>query len=104
MSIQIQVSSLIELSEKMLVAAEHAEWLHLSDMDKERRQQVMELEGGERSTHPIGLADKLQVLKDLDEDIRDVVEQAKEKSGEEYHSFKEEQSGLSMYQEKMTEV
>ncbi len=104
MNIQIQISSLIELSEKMLVAAERAEWLHLSEMDKQRRQQVMGLEGEESSTHPIGLAEKLQVLKDLDEDIRGVVEQAREKSGEEFRSFKEEQSGLSMYQEKMTEV
>jgi|GEM_PF-3676889 hypothetical protein len=104
MSIQIQIGSLIELSEKMLVAAEHAEWLHLSEMDKKRRQQVMGLESGEPSTHPVGLAEKLQVLKDLDEDIRDLVEQAKEKSGEEYHAFKQDQSGLLMYQEKMTEV
>ncbi len=104
MSIQIQISSLIELSKKMRTAAEHAEWLHLSEMDKERRQKIMGLETEEASTHPVGLAEKLQELKDLDEDIRDIVEQAKEQSGKEYHTFKKEQSGLSMYQEKITEV
>jgi hypothetical protein len=102
MSIQIQVSSLIELSERMLVAAERAEWLHLSEMDKQRRQEVMGLESDEASTHPIGLAEKLQVLKDLDEDIRDIVEQAKEHSSEEYQALQKERTGLSMYQEEMT--
>jgi hypothetical protein len=104
MSIQIQISSLIELSEQMLVAANHAEWLELSKMDRQRRQQVMRLESGEPSTHPIGLAEKLQTLKGLDEDIREIVEQAKEKSGEEYHALIKDRPGLSMYQEKIRET
>lgn len=97
MSIQIQLSSLIELSEKMLLAAQHAEWLHLSELDDERRRQVLGLETGEPSTHAIGLGEKLQVLKDLDEDIRETVDQARDESGERYRSLKKEQSGLSMY-------
>lgn len=102
MSIQIQISSLIELSEKMLIAAQRAEWLHVSEMDEERRRQVLGLEAGEPSTQPVGLSEKLQVLKDLDEDIRELVDQARGESGEQYHSLKKEQSGLSMYHGKMT--
>ena len=97
MSIQTRIGSLIELSEKMLQAARHAEWEHLSRLDSERRRQILELETGEPSTHASGLGEKLQILKDLDEDIREVVEQARKHSGNQYHSVKNDRSGLTMY-------